>query len=244
MLRRRLLGLIALMLLPSLPVAAQQGTPVDLELVLAVDASSSVNRSEFDLQMRGLASAFRSPGVHSAIKAAGQAGIAVMLFQWADNRNQSIGVDWMVIRSAEDAELFAQAIDNTPRLVVGGGTAIGGAIDFAVARLAANGFDGHRKVIDVSGDGRANQGSDPREARDRALALGIVVNGLAILNEDPTLDLYYRNNVIGGAGAFVIPANDYNAYAEAIVEKLIREISNAPVAALPKAGAPTPGEGG
>lgn len=236
MLRCRLFGLAALLLLSAVSAKAQDGTPVDLELVLAVDASSSVNRSEFDLQMRGLAAAFRNPSVHSAITATGQVGVAIMLFQWADNRNQTIGVEWTLIRSAEEAEAFADAIDGTPRLVVGGGTAIGGAVDFAAAQMRGNGFEGQRKVIDVSGDGRANQGSDPRDARDRALALGLVVNGLAILNEDPTLDLYYRNNVIGGAGAFVIRANDYSAYADAILEKLIREISNAPVAALPGAG--------
>jgi len=216
--------------LAAKPAAAQ--VPVDLELVLAVDTSSSVNRGEFDLQMRGLANAFRDPRVHTAIAAAGAFGIAVALMQWADSRHQTLSIDWRVVRTPEEAEALAELIDTTPRFVVGGGTAIGSAVMFGLDLIAANGYAGQRAVIDVSGDGRANQGELPNNARARALAEGVTVNGLAILNEDPALNVYYLQYVIAGPGAFVLAAQDYEAFADAIVEKLVREISGAPVAEL------------
>ena len=115
----------------ALPIATgevrgQGGRPVDLELVLAVDASSSVSAGEFDLQMRGLAEAFRHPIVHGAIQAVGDLGIAVALIQWSDNRKQTVAIGWMAMRGAGNAEAFADAIDSTPRYLIGGGTAIGG----------------------------------------------------------------------------------------------------------------------
>ena len=116
---------------------------------------------------------------------------------------------------------------------IAGDTAIGDALEFAIGQLEGNGFDGRRKVIDVSGDGRNNRGSAAKQARDVAVARGITVNGLAILNEDPTLDRYYATNVIGGTGAFVMTANDYEAYVLAILTKLIKEIAGPPLAARP-----------
>jgi len=227
--------LLALLLL--LPVLSQrlaaQGQPVSLELVLAVDASSSINRAEFNLQMGGLAEAFRHPSVHQAIVAAGTPGIAVMLLQWADSRHQAVTIPWQVLRSAEDAVALAGVIDQTPRYVVGGGTAIGSAVAFAQQEIERNAYAGLRQVIDVSGDGRANQGELPNIARDRAVAAGYIINGLAILNEDPALNVYYLQYVIGGPGAFVMTAQDFAAYSDAIIEKLVREISGAPVALLP-----------
>ncbi len=210
---------------------AQQ--PADLELVLAVDVSSSINRAEFNQQMVGLAEAFRDPRVQEAVEGVGPHGVVLTLIQWSDNRNQSVSIDWTLLKTAADCEALAAQIDMTPRHVVGGGTAIGGAITFAMRRLAANGYAGARQVIDISGDGRANQGEAPAQVRDRAVAAGITVNGLTILNEDPALHLYYRNEVIGGAGAFVMTAPDYEAFREAMIEKLVREIGAAPVAGLP-----------
>ena len=224
------LGAALLFALAARPAAGQ--TPVDLELVLAVDTSSSVNRGEFDLQMRGLAEAFRDPRVQKAIAAAGVFGVAVALVQWADSRHQTLSIDWQVVRTPEDAAALAALIDATPRYVVGGGTAIGSAVMFALDLLATNAYVGQRGVIDVSGDGRANQGELPTNARARALAEGVTVNGLAILNEDPALNVYYLQYVIAGPGAFVLAAQDYEAFADAIVEKLVREISGAPVASL------------
>ncbi len=207
---------------------------VDLELVLAVDASSSVSADEFELQVRGLAEAFRDPRVVQAIRASGDLGVAVALMQWSDDRKQVLAIDWTLVRDQESAQAFAQALADTPRFLVGGGTAIGAALEYAIGQLERNGFVGRRKVIDVSGDGRANQGAHPVHPRDAAVALGITINGLVILNEDPTVDRYYFANAIGGTGAFVMTANDYESYALAILTKLIKEIAGAPIAARPR----------
>ncbi len=225
--RRFLLSLVLAAALPGSPRALE---PVDLELVLAVDASSSINRSEFNQQMVGLAEAFRHPRVQQAIEAAGPFGVAVIMIQWADSRHQEISVGWTLVHSAADCEAFAQQLDLTPRQVVGGGTAIGGALAFSMLALEGNLYQGGRQVIDVSGDGRANQGEVPNQVRDRAIAAGITVNGLAILNEDPALNVYYKQNVIGGPNAFVLTAPDYEAFRDAMIEKLVKEITGAPVA--------------
>ncbi|MGF1592974.1 MAG: DUF1194 domain-containing protein [Kiloniellaceae bacterium] len=215
---------------PRVPGPVEQ---VELELVLAVDTSSSVSPSEFDLQMRGYAQAFRDPSVIAAIAANGPSGIAVSMFQWSDNRRQEVAIDWTQLTDEESVIGFAEVIDTTPRFLDGGGTAIGGAIAFGLAELERNSFEGRRRIIDISGDGRANQGAQPDSLRDLAVLQGVTVNGLAILNEDASVGDYYRNNVIGGEGAFVITANDYAAFAEAILEKLIREIGSVPVAHAP-----------
>jgi len=216
---------------------AQGRRPVDLELVLAVDASSSVSAGEFNLQMQGLAEAFRNPAVQGAVRAAGDLGVAVAMVQWSDNRKQTLAIDWRVVWDEASADAFAREIDNTPRYLIGGGTAIGGAVNFSAYQLRINRFDGRRKVIDVSGDGRTNQGSNPARARDAAVAEGITINGLAILNEDGLVDRHYLANVIGGTGSFVLVADDYSDFARAILEKLIKEIAGVPIAALPADGA-------
>jgi Protein of unknown function (DUF1194) len=218
------------------------GQPVALELVLAVDTSSSVSPEEFDLQMRGFAEAFRNPTVIAAIAATGASGVAVSMIQWSDNLRQQVAVDWALLDN-EDAVLdFAGLIDGTPRFLDGGGTAIGGAIAFSLSEIDRNGFEGSRKVIDISGDGRANQGSQPETLRDLAVLQGVTVNGLAILNEDSYVDSYYRNSVIGGPGAFVMTANDYESFAAAIMEKLLKEIGGVPIAAAPPAAVQEPSE--
>ena len=214
--------------------AAQQ--PVDLELLLAVDSSSSVNDREFDLQMRGIAEAFRHPGVHGALQAAGGEGVAVALMQWSNSRQQTLSVGWTLVRDPETAEAFADEVERTARFVVGGGTAIGTALEYGASLFPRNAFDGRRKVIDVSGDGRANQGRFPSRSRADVIAQGITINGLAILNEDGFLDRYYLQYVIGGTGAFVITADDYDAFAIAMIRKLIQEISGVPLSQAPDAG--------
>ncbi|MGK7344731.1 MAG: DUF1194 domain-containing protein, partial [Candidatus Nitrospinota bacterium M3_3B_026] len=214
--------------------APARAGPVDLELVLAVDASSSVDRSEFDLQMQGLAGAFRDPKVQAAIEAAGDLGIAVTLVQWSGARRQEVAVPWTRVADAGAAEALAERIATTPRFVIGGGTALGSAMAFALGRFRDNGFDGRRRVIDVSGDGRANQGRLPGQVRDEAVGAGVTVNGVAILNEERALDRYYRDNVIGGTAAFLLTAADYEDFARAIVAKLVRELSGVPVARTPR----------
>src|SRR3546814_10234729 len=177
-------------------------------LVLAVDTSSSVSPQEFDLQMRGFAGAFREPAVIAAIVATGRSGIAVSMIQWSDNRRQKVAVDWQLLTNEDNVAELATAIDHTHRFHDGGGTANGGAIEYGVAELGRNGFEGRRRVIDISGDGSANQGASPDGLRDMAVLQGITINGLAILNEDSSVADYYRKNVIGGEGAFVMTAND------------------------------------
>ena len=223
-------ALAGALLIPT--TAPAQERPVDLELVLAVDASGSVSDEEFNLQVHGLAEAFRHRSVGQAIRAAGDLGLAVALIQWADDDQHALSVDWTVVRDAASARQFAKQVDGVRRTVYGN-TALGVALEFAILQLEGNGFVGRRKVIDVSGDGPSNQGSAAWLVRDFAVARGITVNGLAILNEVPTLDRYYFTNVIGGPGAFVMTANDYAAYRLAILTKLLKEISGPPTAARP-----------
>ena len=215
--------------LPPESLQTAQERTVDLELILAIDTSSSVSSEEFDLQMRGMAQAFRNEAVIGAIRASGDRGIAVAMIQWSDARKQLMAIDWFQINDSESAERFAQEIDNTPRFLFGGGTALGGALTFAARQFEKNDFAGRRKVIDVSGDGRTNQGTRPERVRDKVVDSGVTINGLAILNEDPTIDSYYRYNVIGGTGAFVMTATDYEDFSAAMLEKLIKEISGVPI---------------
>ena len=229
------LGALVLLGIAATRAAVGADQVVDLELVLAVDVSSSVDDGEFDLQMRGLAAAFRHPSVAAAIAQGGHRGIAVALVQWAAGTEQLLGLDWTEVRGAAGAAVLARRIEVTPRLFVGGDTSLGGAITFAARQFENNGYRGLRRVIDVSGDGGAGQGQEVAKSissrgRDLALAQGITINGLAILDEDPDLDVFYRNNVIGGAGAFVIAAESYRDFAAAMIEKLIREIGDRPLA--------------
>ena len=204
--------------------------PVDLELVLALDASGSIDGEEFRQQTKGLASAFRDPRVLAAIEAAGEAGIAVSIVQWAGAYSQAVAVDWQQIRDPAGAEMLAQRLDGLARRFVEPRTSIAAAIGFAREHLRNNGFAGRRQVVDISGDGRHNQGAPPSIERDRAVAEGITINGLAILDQDPALEAYFRGNVIGGGGAFVIGIGSFADFAEAIVRKLVREISGNPIA--------------
>jgi hypothetical protein len=222
-------ALAGALLIPTTVPALAQERPVDLEIILAVDASASVSDEEFDLQVRGLAEAFRHRSVGQAIRAAGDLGLAVALIQWSGHRNQVLAVDWTVVHDEKTAGDFAEKVENMHRSVAGH-TAIGSVLEFAVPQFAANGFQGRRKVIDISGDGHTNEGPEPWLVRDVVVAHGITINGLAILNENPALDRYYFTNVIGGPGAFVMTANDYAAYRLAILAKLVKEISGPPTA--------------
>ena len=220
---RHLRKLLAVMTLTAAghAVAAE---PVDMELIIAVDVSSSVDENEYRLQMGGIAAAFRNPSVLDAIRSLGPGGLAVLVMQWSDNREQAPVTGWRVIRSAADAVAYARELREAPRVIPGGQTSIAGAIEFAMGELATNGFEGNRQVIDVSGDGRANNGVHPMSLRDEAIEQGVTVNGLAILNEEPFLDDYFEHSVIGGAGAFLMVADDYRDFAASIQQKLLREI--------------------
>ena len=209
------------------PSAAERPVPVAIELILAVDASGSVDAAEFDLQTRGLANAFRDPDVVAAIRGAG--GIAVALVQWSGPGHQLVVVDWITVFDNRSAGHFADRIEAAGRLIHGE-TSITHALRFCMQLFGTNGFSGRRKVIDVSGDGPTNFGIPADAMRDLAAAAGITINGLAILNEWPDLDRYYSDHVIGGPGAFVVTAGDYQDFAKAIRLKLIREIRGVPVA--------------
>lgn len=213
---------------------------VDLALVLAVDVSGSVDAREFELQMRGLAEAFLNPDVHAAIAQSPNRGVAVAVVQWSGGANQVLAVDWMVVHDTASSGALAKRIAQTPRHMRGGDTSIGGAINFAARLLDDSGFAG-RRVIDVSSDGGADQSTAKaiaNRARNAAIDRGITVNGLAILTEDPDLDGFYRHNVIGGAGAFVMVAESYGDFAAAIVRKLLREIGERPMAGAEPEGGP------
>jgi hypothetical protein len=203
---------------------------VDLTLVLAVDSSSSVDAEEFTLQMEGIAHAFRDPALIGAIEAGAHQAIAVTLVEWSNAGWQRENVGWTVIRDGASAQAFADQVETAPRLIYGGATSISGALRFALTQLAHPPVTGERAVIDLSGDGSHNQGTPVAEARQAALAAGVTINGLAIINEEPDLEHYYRTQVIGGPGAFVIPARDYEDFARAILRKLLREIEAVPVA--------------
>lgn len=201
---------------------------VALDLVLAVDVSGSVSTERFNLQKQGYAAAFRDRRVISAIKTAAGGSIAVTMTQWTGPHLQIQVVPWMSVTDEATANQLAKAVEEAPRQLHSGGTSISGAIDHAVKLLSDSPSQGMRRVIDLSGDGTNNHGRPAAQARDEAIAANIVINGLPILALDPNLDTYYRNNVIGGPGAFVIAVKNYEGFAEAIVRKLVLEIAGVP----------------
>jgi hypothetical protein len=220
---RKLTLALTLALVSVMPAAAQ--TAVDLQLVLAVDASGSVDQVRFDLQKRGYVAAFRHPRVLQAIRSGASQAIAVTMTQWTGPMLQVQVVGWTLVGDADTAGAFASAIEAAPRQLFGGGTSISGAIDHAAGLFPKSPFRGARRVIDISGDGSNNRGRPVTFARDEAVAAGIGINGLPILALEPDLDRYYYDSVIGGPGAFVVAAQNYETFADAILKKLITEIA-------------------
>jgi len=211
----------------SAPVAPglAQNTAVALELVLAIDASTSVSDQEFMLQRGGLSAAFRDRDVCKAIEGAGSDGIAVALIQWSNTNDQVLAVPWTHLRGSADCRLIAERIAGMKRSLVGG-TVMSGALHFARMQIERNRFTGRRKVIDISADGPDRHGVEPARARDRAVAAGITVNALAIMTGQYRLDDYLKHNIAGGPGAFVMTASGFDDFPAAIRLKLIREISD------------------
>ncbi len=226
-------ALCALLLLGATALSAQQQpqapgpvqSEVALALVLAVDASGSVSNDRFELQKQGYAAAFRNRQVLNAIRSLSTQSIAVTMMQWTGPELHVQTVDWTLVTDAAGVNALADAIENSRRQLFGGGTSISGAIDYSRVLLTAAPFRGSRRVIDVSGDGGNNRGRSVTSARDEAVADGVSINGLPILSLEPDLDRYYYDYVIGGPGAFMVPAKDYDAFAEAILKKLISEIA-------------------
>ncbi|MEH6404556.1 MAG: DUF1194 domain-containing protein [Sneathiella sp.] len=197
---------------------------VDLQLVLAIDVSSSVNYEEFGLQMRGYSAAFRDAEIHEAIMSGPNKQISVAMTQWAGQAEQKLVLGWAVLSSKSDALEFADRIDNLPRSFPFGGTAIDPALKHAFSQFSSSSHRGLRHIIDLSGDGVVSVGTMPDTFRDEIVAQGVTINGLPILNEIPDLAEYFKKHVAGGSGSFVQIAKDYKDFSRAIKVKLAREI--------------------
>jgi hypothetical protein len=229
-------GIVAALITCLAPSA--QADQVDLELVLAMDASGSISNSEYILQLNGTAAAFRDPAIQAAIVSGPTGKIAVSVMLWSDAAFPKIKSGWFVLDSAQSADAFAgfvetfQLSEDDTVEIGGGGTGIGAGVREAVNMLTGNTHHGLRQVIDVSGDGietefSFSRGIMVRDAKLIALAAGITVNGLPILSENfPALDDYYRDEVIAGPGAFVETADSFEDFGRAIRRKLLREIQS------------------
>ncbi len=244
----RFLALGLALALAGPPAAAPAAEPVDLELALAIDVSGSIDDQEARLQREGYIAAFRHPDVIAAMTGGFLGRIAVAYYEWAGFGHMRIIADWTVIHDSASAMAFAEALTRNPPQTARR-TAISDAIDFAVPFFEQNDFEGTRRVVDISGDGPNNWGDRVTRSRDLAVAQGIVINGLPIMNGRPSrfgrppipnLDLYYRDCVIGGRGAFIVVADDFIDFARAVRRKLILEIAGTvppgqenPVAAAP-----------
>ncbi|WP_158815563.1 DUF1194 domain-containing protein [Methylocapsa sp. S129] len=235
--------------LAAIGPSARAAQAVDVALVLAADVSRSINDEEFGLQQRGYAAAITSARLLEAIRSGAHGAIAVSFVEWAGEAEQKTVVDWTLIRDEADARKFADALRAAPRSYVGR-TAIGSALDFATGLMEESGFAADRLVIDVSGDGTSNQGRSVTEARDAAVKAGATINGLSIFNQRAAgeggylalhtnppggLAQYYRDHVIGGPGAFVLPIDDFNSFGEAMIHKLVNEVAAMPGADRRKA---------
>jgi hypothetical protein len=215
-------------------------TPVDLELVLAADVSLSMDRRELMLQRAGYADAIESPEVLEAILSGYQRAIAVTLVEWAGIGTQKVVVPWRRIGSAAEARAFAEEVRAAP-IHQARRTSISAALAAAATLFDGNGYAGYRQVIDVSGDGPNNQGEPVAGVRDRLVAQGITINGLPMLLDPlpvdwynvPDLDIYYRECVIGGFGAFYVPIRSIEAFGDAVRRKLVLEIAGTPPPARP-----------
>lgn len=230
----------AVALAAAQPVRAAEGPEVDLALVLAVDVSRSMDPDEQELQRRGFVDALRSPLVHNAIKAGMTGRIVVTYFEWSGEGDQNVVVPWTVIDGPESASGFADKLSGEP---IGRmrRTSISGAIDFGMRLLSETGVAPLRKVIDVSGDGPNSSGRPVVLARDEAALLGVTINGLPIMLKRPSgfgdmedLDLYYRDCVIAGQGAFIVPVRERSQFADAVRTKIVREIAGGPEGHLVK----------
>ncbi len=221
----RMRGLAAVLAITA-PMAFShdaRAVPVGLELSLLIDVSGSVSAGEFNLQKQGYVQAFQSAAVQSAILSSVGGGIAVNFIQWSGAGQVTQSLGFTLINSAASSNAFAAAINGVGRAFAGQ-TAPGGAINFAAPLFNNNGYESPRQVIDVSGDGSANDGPSTLAARNAALAGGVdTINGLVILGEQG-VQAFYQNNIVGGTNAFLVVANDFNDFAVAIQDKLVREI--------------------
>ncbi len=236
---RRLLMLLfaAAAIAPTAAMAAAV-EQVDLLLVLAADVSRSIDSAKFQLQRDGYAAAIADPQVLDAIRSGPNGRIGLTFVEWSGAGSQRVLVDWTIIADAASAKGFGDRLLETPRSFADR-TSISGAIEFAMGQLAHAPYESRRRTIDISGDGTNNSGRNVTEARDEALHQGVTINGLVIFSDTPLtwnpdhtnppggLDNYYRSNVIGGPGAFVMAAQSFAAFGQAMVKKLIAEVAQA-----------------
>ena len=204
-------------------------TSVDLALVLAVDGSASVTYEEFGLIAGGMAAALREPPTIAALIGGPAKASLCSLLLWSGAGAQEVITGWTLIASKADAIGFAEQVDNMPRVVTAGETAIGEALLASLTLLSHIPDTPARQVVNVIGDGRSNSGLAPGPVRDRMAEAGITINGLCILHEEPDLLESYTREVIGGQGAFAVTCQDYPAFAAAMKQKLAREL-NVPIA--------------
>jgi len=234
--RGKALFILVFAAVAAFPAAASAAEKVDLLLVLAADVSRSVDSAKFQLQRDGYAAAISDPRVLEAIGSGRNGRIAVTFVEWSGAGSQRLLIDWTRIGNADEAKGFGDRLLEAPRSFADR-TSISGAIDFSMGQLAKAPFDSERRTIDISGDGTNNAGRDVTLARDEALAQGVTINGLVILSETPLawnpdhtnpqggLDNYYRTHVVGGTGAFVMVAENFVSFGQAIIKKLIAEIA-------------------
>ncbi|HLN36342.1 MAG TPA: DUF1194 domain-containing protein [Xanthobacteraceae bacterium] len=230
------------------PVAARAAEDVDLLLVLAVDVSRSIDATKFQLQREGYAAAVADPHVLDAVRTGRTGRIGLTFVEWSGVGAQKVVIDWTTIGDADSAKGFGDRLLEAPRSFADR-TSISGAIEFAMGQLDKAPFAAARRTIDVSGDGTNNAGRDVAALRDEAVAKGITINGLVILSDNPMswnpdhtnppggLANYYRNNVMGGPSAFVMVAENFNSFGQAIIKKMIAEVAQAHEALPLKAAA-------
>jgi hypothetical protein len=223
-----------------LATAARAAEEVDLLLVLSSDVSRSIDAPKFKLQRDGYAAAIVNPRVIQAIRSGALGKIAVSFVEWSGVGAQKVVIDWTIIRDEASAKDFSAQVIEAPSAFADR-TSISGGIDFAMTQIERAPFEAHRRTIDVSGDGTNNSGRDVSIARDEAVGKGVTINGLVILTEQPLswnaehtnpaggIENYYRVNVVGGPGAFVAVAQDFASFGQAILNKLVAEIADAPV---------------
>jgi len=220
------------------PAAASAAEDVDLLLVLAVDVSRSIDANKFQLQREGYAAAVADPQVLEAIGTGRTGRIGLTFVEWSGVGAQKVVIDWTTIGDADSAKGFGDRLLEAPRSFADR-TSISGAIEFAMGQLDKAPYEAARRTIDVSGDGTNNAGRDVAMLRDEAVAKGITINGLVILSDNPMswnpdhtnppggLANYYRNNVVGGPSAFVMVAENFNSFGQAIIKKMIAEVAQA-----------------
>jgi hypothetical protein len=196
---------------------------VDLALVLAVDVSESVDAEKYELQHEGIARAFENPQLVSALAAGENGAIMILVMEWSDRDKQVVTADWTRVGNADQAAAFARRVRATRR-TSDGLTAIGDALLAAAAQFERLSGPAARKVVDLSGDGIANIGPSPKDVRNVLVGRGITINGLPILTEEPWLDQYYKDYVIGGPGAFLMQTEDFQSFAAAMLNKLLAEV--------------------